>query len=381
MTEDHDFGFLYRFSFFIYLNTTCDIFSSFRKADETHFLFIIQDRLFLKMGNLTGLKLVAFLSLLFSVQAFTKSCCSLSEEELTDIRGTHEECPDLFSFSGLNEKCVDCPKGTCRTGRDCVCPGEFLSSQSFQLECENSFGQAWPATVGEEDPDFKECTQPEEDKPDPSNISCCSMTEEQLTQLRGWHPDCPTSSIIGSSLSTLDEKCSVCPAGSCRVNNDCRCPDQFLSLYASDCSDSFTVSWPESVGREDVDIRSCKLNSTSTTSSTSGSDTSKDSSNEKDKNEKGGSNGDTTVINTTNEDSSGGAGGSSQVNVETGNSSNENAKDDGGLSTLEIVGIVAGIVGSIVAVITLVIGLRHRKKKRKNMELEMDEESMPENIE
>lgn len=150
-------------------------------------------------------------------------------------------------------KCMTCPKGTCRYRSGCVCPNDFLENDVLKNSCLYDFRKEWPASVGMDDPDQKECTQPS-NEPEPSDISCCSLTEYQLWELRGWGK-CPNYFLV----INLDGKCERCPPGTCRLNDYCRCPDAFLHFRSlqKKCRDSFSVSWPESIGREDVNQRSC----------------------------------------------------------------------------------------------------------------------------
>lgn len=69
--------------------------------------------------------------------------------------------------------------------------------------------------------------------------------------------------------SRLTESCClICPiffTGTCRVGLECFCPRNFFDAYEgresrgawSVCESSFTKKWPDSIGKEDVDWRSC----------------------------------------------------------------------------------------------------------------------------
>lgn len=288
------------------------------------------------MTNSIALNLVLRVSLVLSVQAHTKGCCSLSEAELSELRGTNSDCP-IHPIVTPNEKC-ECPEGMCRLTLYCLCPTNFLSKESIQSDCRHSFGKAWPATIGEEDPHFKRFTQPG-NEPDETNVSCCSMSLAKLIQLNRQYPDCP-----GGSISTLNEKCRACPAGSCRVDNKCICPKTFFFNRRSHCKGSFGVPWPTSIGREDVDNRSCNLNGTSSSFST---DTSNDFTKYEDEKT---FHDDTPVM----EDEE-----RQDVIVisNTTNIGNDNKEDDK-LKGGEIVGIVFGIIGAIGAVISVVIEIK-----------------------
>lgn len=314
----------------------------------------------------TLILILSIFSVITSVSAFEKSCCVLTQKELDDILGINENCPDFYYSMDLAEKCLTCPKGTCRLGNKCICPDRFLDSSASQSGCESTFQKKWPASAGLDDPDHKICTQPE-DEPDPSNISCCSLTEDQLWELRGWE-NCPDYYFV----LNLDDKCSKCPPGTCRVNKQCICPDGFLqsSTTIESCRDSFSVSWPESIGREDVSQRSCKNKAQNESTTTTDSD----DTNENDSSSSSTSGDDSESLNAPTSGESNGKTSGSNTNVNVGLNSNqevstEKSGNDGnqssgaGLSGLEIAGIVTGIAASVVTVIggfTL-----HRKKKNK----------------
>lgn len=88
----------------------------------------------------------------------TQSCCALSEEKLTDLRGTSADCPGTFASLVLLEECQACVPGTCRVGNACKCPDFFLNTDSLKQECLEAFGAAWPESVGKEDREMKDCS-------------------------------------------------------------------------------------------------------------------------------------------------------------------------------------------------------------------------------
>lgn len=84
-------------------------------------------------------------------------------------------------------------------------------------------------------------------------ISCCELTEEELTACSSISEKCPGYSGIGA-LGPEGE-CDECPPGECRVGNSCVCPADFLDSKSGDgfqklCKDQYGKAWPKSIGRE-----------------------------------------------------------------------------------------------------------------------------------
>lgn len=100
-------------------------------------------------------------------------------------------------------------------------------------------------------------------------ISCCSMTREELKAMVGTHAECPSSWRIGDRLT---QKCTHCPTGTCRVIDDCICPNHFLEQYEKykdtadppsfappwECAEHYGgKTWPESIEADDRAWRGC----------------------------------------------------------------------------------------------------------------------------
>lgn len=177
--------------------------------------------------------------------------------QLERIRGWSRQCPSSAFEINLVDKCQKCPVGTCRVGYDCVCPDFFLGSSSYQGKCEDSFEVSWPVSARRVDLDWRSCrgTAPMAQR---SLESCCRLTRAALTQLRGVSNSCPSRSTVLS----MSSKCQKCPPGTCRVGYECFCPEYFLgsSFYQGECEESFGKSWPVTIGRKDLDWRSCRKN-------------------------------------------------------------------------------------------------------------------------
>lgn len=183
-----------------------------------------------------------------------KSCCAMTDKQLTSLRGWSRQCPSSSTILRLVDKCQKCPIGTCRVGYNCYCPDDFLGSSLEQGNCEDSFGVAWPVSIRRVDLDFRFCVG-KAPKVGSSLNSCCRQSRVQLTRLRGVNSQCPST----NNVLRISSKCQKCPPGTCRVGYDCLCPDDFLdsSFHQGECEDSFGTSWPVTIGRKDLDWRSC----------------------------------------------------------------------------------------------------------------------------
>ncbi|KAI0557373.1 hypothetical protein FGB62_312g014 [Gracilaria domingensis] len=262
---------------------------------------------------------------------------------------------------------MDCAPNTCRVNFRCYCPGRFLSSESIQRDCADSFLKVWPQSISEEDRHWRSCDNNFE-PPTGSIRSCCEMTDDELEALVGTSDNCPSTSFV-----SLSAKCLPCPPGTCRVNFRCLCPSEFWdsSSRQRDCADSFGEPWPNSIGMEDTDWRSCNSSSDQSASaegSTADGGTSTDEgisgAGESDDNQGSTGSGTTSVASTSAGANSGGSNPETTINID--GSSNVNAGEPGesSLTTLEIVGIVAGVVSAIVTVVGGLAALRKRKKNR-----------------
>jgi len=90
-------------------------------------------------------------------------CCHLSKAELIELSGNHNDCPrsDLFPFNRVN-KCLKCPKGTCRftkkdTNSDCFCPSYFNKTTLLHPDCKEDFLLPYPESVGKDNQILKSC--------------------------------------------------------------------------------------------------------------------------------------------------------------------------------------------------------------------------------
>lgn len=178
------------------------------------------------------------------------NCCAMNETQLNDLRADGGAlCPDSSIVLVLSKKCTLCPTGTCRVNSYCYCPEEFLEETRIQADCRDSFDDDWPGSIGDEDRDLRSCSPDYTPNP-PSTKSCCEMDKTELNILRGGEL-CPDFNIV----LILSKECNLCPAGTCRVNSYCYCPENFLqtTLIQTDCSDSFGHGWPDSVQEEDLD--------------------------------------------------------------------------------------------------------------------------------
>lgn len=186
-----------------------------------------------------------------------KSCCAMTEDEISALRGTSENCPSIFSsVLTLSDKCQLCPGGTCRLGRKCYCPGRFLYTTSLHVDCQGSFGESWPNSFRKEDVDYRSCAE-NASLITSSSASCCGISRPELKAMRGLSHLCPYETYV--NIFGL-RKCDRCPAGTCRINVSCYCPGTFLSsnTIQGDCIDSFGSSWPLSLHEEDMNWKSCK---------------------------------------------------------------------------------------------------------------------------
>jgi len=196
--------------------------------------------------------------------AVTSSCCSLTAEELGNLASLTKD----DSWDTLGNKCDDCQVGKCRmmsTPPVCIPPGAFPDNAAFQADCQDTFdGVAYPDTVGLEDKDIRSCIGDVQDAPNfndlPYTPNCCSLTFEELDNMRGTADGCPPTSG-GLRTDILTSSCGKCPVGMCRNDERfCYCPGQFLasdSLRNTNCAKEFGIAYPESVGLEDTAIDAC----------------------------------------------------------------------------------------------------------------------------
>lgn len=99
---------------------------------------------------------------------------------------------------------------------------------------------------------------------------CCHLSEEELDAMRGIHEDCPIQT--SSPLTFGGDKCAACPPGACRVRSTqifategCVCAGDFVDFYSgglfyhrNGCKSNYDGKvWPESVGVENLSLRSC----------------------------------------------------------------------------------------------------------------------------
>lgn len=293
--------------------------------------------------------------------ASSKSCCSLTEEDLTQLLGTSGSCPGLDKII-LASKCDECPPGTCRVGYECYCPDSFLEVHA-QSECRASFDTDWPESVGKEDVDWRSCAE-DAVAPPTSTESCCALSKEELDDLRGTSGECPGPF---ASLVLL-EKCQACVAGTCRVGNVCSCPDYFLKTDSlqKKCIEAFGSSWPESVGKEDRELGSCSgtIAPPTTTAATGGGDTSGPAV------EPEAAVGGEPAASEDSGSSSVGEGESSSSVEGVGSNEANNGESPGGdndsnFNTIEVVGSVAGVISAVAAMGAGAWGLyRHKNKGR-----------------
>ena len=104
----------------------------------------------------------------FNSNGFIKSCCSISEEELTKNIGKAYECKGETPGTILHtERCKLCPDGTCYAYSQedrkhyCFCPERFLDGDRIKRECSISHEISWPSSVGRQDSTAsKECRWP-----------------------------------------------------------------------------------------------------------------------------------------------------------------------------------------------------------------------------
>ena len=189
----------------------------------------------IEMSSSTVMIFVALLGgvILQVCLAVTPSCCSLNETELDDMIGLADA--DLsFDDTSLSNKCDDCPMGTCRvtaTPTLCYTPEDFLSNNVIkQNYCTDSFGVGYPTSLGVEDKDIRSCVGTTQGGLPPSfddlayTPSCCTLSEEDLDNMRGTADGCPPTRG-GLRTDILSNKCEKCPPGMCRAGGRyCYCP-------------------------------------------------------------------------------------------------------------------------------------------------------------
>ena len=83
-------------------------------------------------------------------------CCTLGREQLLECADISEKCPEYVGIGvlGPDGQCDECPPGQCRVKNSCICPTEFLKSESeggFQSQCQDHFKHPWPESVREID--------------------------------------------------------------------------------------------------------------------------------------------------------------------------------------------------------------------------------------
>lgn len=150
--------------------------------------------------------------------AASDSCCSMTEETLTAMRGKHGECPLAYDSRYVLsvDKCAPCPEFTCRVDAYCYCTGNFLDGYVEKTSgypwamCEFSFGETWPASIGKEDVTWRSC-QDEVTVTDFGTKSCCDLTEDELNAADGTSDLCPLA-YDSRAVKTI-AKCETCPPG------------------------------------------------------------------------------------------------------------------------------------------------------------------------
>lgn len=115
------------------------------------------------------------------------NCCQLTKAKLNGMVGTHavddEVCPEVGYFDATS-KCSQCPKGTCivstASSSYCICPDSFMKRVDWQNNCKESFGKAWPESIGKEDRFRRSCG-----KESSSSGEAPSGEEEQAAKSSG----------------------------------------------------------------------------------------------------------------------------------------------------------------------------------------------------
>lgn len=166
------------------------------------------------------------------------------------------------------------------------------------------------------------------------------MSESLLDDMIGTSDRCPDTARV-----RLSDACGICPAGMCRFESGCYCPSHFKESTIKDrCERVFGIAWPESVGKTDPDIASCRAGSDGVQSEQEQDQQPEDASNGSKPSEPSAA-------------------------INTGSNAGENtttAASEPRLTTLEVVGVIAGVVSAVVAVAALAIGLSRRRKSRRH---------------
>lgn len=121
--------------------------------------------------------------------------------------------PSVKSAHRVKLVCTLSSPGTCRVDRNCYCPGAFLehydSRKSYGVwnNCESSFSEKYPDSIGKEDVDWRSCKKGAQ-VTDFGSKSCCELTEDELQAAAGTSDLCPTNIQVASI-----DKCETCPPG------------------------------------------------------------------------------------------------------------------------------------------------------------------------
>lgn len=91
---------------------------------------------------------------------------------------------------------------------------------------------------------------------------CCSLSKNELTDCRGVHKQCPSTSTFDKILRT---SCDECALGWCRLpssagrTDTCMCPERFMgsSIWHGRCRQSHGGEWPFSVEKQEIDRKRC----------------------------------------------------------------------------------------------------------------------------
>lgn len=122
------------------------------------------------------------------VEGVTKHCCSMTEDELTEMRLEDPVCANYKHDSdGLANRCISCAPGRCYIREktfilthSCYCPLRFLenrapngwSGTNIHKWCEDQFdGASWPSSIGEEDQSLRLCNEKGNGSPEASGES------------------------------------------------------------------------------------------------------------------------------------------------------------------------------------------------------------------
>eukprot|EP00178_Gracilaria_changii_P001887 TRINITY_DN12712_c1_g1_i1.p1 TRINITY_DN12712_c1_g1~~TRINITY_DN12712_c1_g1_i1.p1 ORF type:complete len:215 (+),score=28.03 TRINITY_DN12712_c1_g1_i1:1122-1766(+) len=180
------------------------------------------------------------------------------------------------------------------------------------------------------------------------------MSEKELHDMRGKSDSCPSS-----TSEWVYSKCEKCSAGKCRVGVVCECASNFLrdTSKQADCLEAVGAVWPDSIGKTDNALIGCTGEETSEANENAEGGASDQKPSSTQPAPAAASSVQPAATET-----------ASTVSTTSSSASKETVEEQsgGGLSGLEVSGIIAGIVGTAVAIIALGLEVRKRLSRARN---------------